>query len=98
MIQCGDYNWEILKENDGSDVYRLILSHEKNSQITLLYGEGNFTVRESRAMYGDGGPYFCFKIPFEQTPLFVKALIDGEQSYLMPIYHKDTVKIKKVKV
>lgn len=95
MIQCGDYNWEILHENDGSEVYRMILSSLKNSDICLMYGEGNFTVRYFRSLYGDGGDFFCFKIPFEQTPLLVKSLIDGEGSYLMSIYHKDTVKCKK---
>jgi hypothetical protein len=26
MIQCGEYNWRILKENDGTDIYQLVIS------------------------------------------------------------------------
>lgn len=29
MIQCGDYNWEVLKENDGSEVFRLNIRTKK---------------------------------------------------------------------
>jgi hypothetical protein len=37
MIQCGDYNWEILKENDGSDVYKIQLADINDKIITCLY-------------------------------------------------------------
>ncbi len=91
MIQCGDYNWEILFENDDSEVYKINLSHE-NGDITLLYGDGNFTVRYTKTMFGEEGDFFIFKIDFDKTPLLVKAVLDGEKCTLAPIYHINTVK------
>lgn len=94
MIPCGDYFWEVLKEHDGTDVYRLIMNNP-NGNIVLLYGEGNFTVRNLSALYGGDGTCFIFKIDFKETPKLVKALLEGEECILMPIYHKDTIKLKK---
>ena len=96
MVQCGDYNWEILKENDGSDVYKMHLRSEENQDIILLYGEGNFTIRNSSTFYGSrDGDFFIFKMEFDKTPFFVNALIEGEGLKISPIYHKNTVKISK---
>jgi len=95
MIQCGDYNWEVLKENDGSEVFRLNIRTKKEFQndITLFYGQGIFSVRSFNTTY-NGGDFFCFKMDFEDTPIMVERLLNGEDGYLQPIYHKDTVKIK----
>lgn len=95
MIQCGDYNWEILKDNDGTDVYKLVIRVKKDyqSDITLHYAEGVFSIRNFGTTY-NGGDSFYFKMPFEDTPIMVERLINGEDGYLRPIYHKDTVKIK----
>ncbi len=92
MIQCGDYNWEILKENDGSEVYRLVISNRNETlpDILLMYGDGIFSIRNfNRGEYDID--YFCFKMPFEDTGIMVERLINGEGGYLMPIYHKETV-------
>jgi len=95
MINCGDYNWEILKEHDGSEVYRLNIRTKKEYQddITLMYGEGIFSVRNFNTTY-NGGDFFCFKMDFKDTPIMVERLLNGEDGYLSPIYHISTVKIK----
>ena len=37
MIQCGDYMWRILLENDGSEVYQLVIANKtKIFQEALL--------------------------------------------------------------
>lgn len=102
MIQCGEYNWIILKEYDGTDIYQLVISKSEeqhrrgHDDITLYYDKKNeiFSVRSFNTTY-NGGDYFCFKMKFEDTPLLVKSLIDGEGGHLGPIYHSSTVKIKQ---
>ena len=43
MIQCGEYNWIILKEYDGTDIYQLVISKSEeqhrrgHDDITLYY-------------------------------------------------------------
>jgi hypothetical protein len=98
MIMCGDYCWEVLIENDGSEVYRLIIRTKTNyqSDITLMYGEGIFSVRNFRTTYC-GGDFFCFKMDFKDTPIMVERLINGEDGYLQPLYHKNTIKKLKSK-
>ncbi len=93
MIQCGDFNWEILKEIDGSEVYKLVITKDDLSKdhIILIYGRGVFSVRNFNA-FQNGGDYFCFKMNFEETPDMVQRLIDGEGGILRPIYHKNTVR------
>ena len=97
MIQCGDYNWEILKENDGSDIYRIQLGDINDKIITCLYGKGIFSIRYFNTTF-EGGDVFYFKTPFEKTNNFIESLIDGHEFKLMPIYHKNTVKILNDKV
>lgn len=87
MIQCGDYYWEILIEEDKSEVYRIIISRDIESNIACYYEQDKLSMHTRKDS-------FYFKIPFEQTPLFIKSLIKGEEARLMPIYHKDTIKIK----
>lgn len=97
MIQCGDYNWEVLKENGGSEVYYLLLRNKNQNtmDIALYYGNCIFSVRYNKGPYcSDDNDFFCFKMGFNDTPLMVKRLLEGEDCYLLPIYHKDTVKIK----
>lgn len=95
MIECGNYNWEILKENDGTEIYKLVIKTKKEHQndIMLMYGEGILSVRNFMTTY-NGGDFFCFKMFFEETPILVEQLINGEGGYLLPIYNKNTVKIK----
>ena len=101
MIQCGEYNWRIFNENDGTEIFEMTISkteeqHRKgHDDITLYYDTKHeiFSIRSFQTTY-NGGDYFCFKVKFEDTPLLVKSLIDGEGGYLQPIYHISTVKIK----
>lgn len=98
MIQVGDYNWRVLKENDGTEVYQLIIHSQPDSgdiDILLYYNpiENIFSIRNTSSQY-NGGDIFFMKIDFEQTSMLIKSLIDGNGGRLMPIYHKDTVKIK----
>lgn len=102
MIQCGDYNWRVLKENDGTEIFELTISvgdYEKSkgySDITLYYDTKHkvFSIRKFESTYF-GGDFFCFKLNFKNTPSLVKSLIDGHNGYLQPIFHKETVKIKQ---
>lgn len=95
MIQAGEYNWQIKHETDGTEIYQINLSHPDND-ITVLYGcaAGNMTVQNFNRLLGADGDMFIFKIKFEETPIFIKALIAGENCTLAPLYHCDTV-IKK---
>lgn len=89
-----EYYWEMLKENDRTDVYRIQLGDINDKIITCLYGKETFSIRYFNTTF-EGGDVFCFKIPFEKTGDFIKALITGHGLSLMPLYHKSTLKIKK---
>jgi hypothetical protein len=100
MIQCGDYNWRILKNNDDDETYQLIVSGElnKNSHdVILIYDiiKGVCYVGSSVSTYSDKN-FICFKFKFEETPFLVKSIIEGENGFLQPIFHKDNVKIKAI--
>lgn len=91
-----EYYWEMLKENDDSDVYKIQLGNIHDKIITCLYGKGIFSIRYFNTTF-EGGDSFYFKIPFEQTTNFIKSLVDGHNLNLMPIYHKSTLKVKSIK-
>jgi len=101
VVQCGDYIWRVLKENDGTDIFEITISINEEqkskgySDITLYYDTRHkmFSVRNFQSTYL-GGDFFCFKLQFKETPLLVKALLEGHNGYLMPLYHKDSVKLK----
>lgn len=82
MIQCGDYNWEILKEYDGSDVYRIVIStlNEDLPDIEILYGKGIFSMRNFNGAYRENNDYFCFKMSFEDTPIMIERLFNANLS------------------
>lgn len=99
MIQCGEYNWEILKKNEESEIYQLIVSGEldkHSNDVTLLFDceKSTFSVASFSSPYEDKN-FVSFKLKFEETPFLVKSIIEGENGFLQPIFHKDTVKIKK---
>ena len=94
MTPDNKYYWECLKENDGSDVYRINIGCLE-SMITLLYGENTLSVRKFSTAF-NGGDVFFFKIPIEQTSLIIDALVAGHNlnSSIMPIHYYSTIKIK----
>lgn len=87
MISCGYYYWEILIEEDESEVFRIFIPRHEESNIACYYEQDMLSIHTRKEV-------LYFKIPFEQTHIFIKSLIEGEETRLMPIYHKDTIKIK----
>ena len=96
MIQCGDYNWEIIKDDD-SEMFQLTINNKNEYRDTICLSFSNkqsiLYVSNFHGGYKGETP-FKFKMGFNETPYFVKSLIDGEEGKLYPIHHKDTVKIK----
>lgn len=92
MIQCGDYNWEIISGNEETDVYKFVIQKDDKPNITLIYSENNLLLKDNNY---ESSSCFIFKMNFEDTPKFIESLILGEKARLLPIYHKNTVKIKK---
>lgn len=95
MVSQDEFNWEILKENDGTDVYRITLGGGKVNEdwLTLLYGKNTLSIRKFAVTYR-GGDILFLELPFEKTSEIIRALLKGHNLTLMPLYHKDTVKIK----
>lgn len=92
MIKNGDYYWEILKENDGSEVYKIVLNGERD--IILMYGENTFSIRYFHTFFSGDGDIFFFSMPFSETHKMIDSLLVGEKCTVGPIYHKNTIKIK----
>ena len=91
MILNGEYCWEILKENDNTEVFRITLG-EIEEMITLLYTKETLSIRNFNTSFS-GGDIFFLKMPFGKTHGIIKSLLEGHNLKLMPIYHISTVKV-----
>lgn len=92
MIQCGDYNWEIVNEGREDEGFSLVIfPNEEMNEVVCLYFKNNIL---SITDYNTETRTFKFKMGFNETPLFVNCLLQGENCKLMPLNHKDTVKKK----
>lgn len=92
MIHLGDYCLELLKENDGSDVYRITLGDNfSDEMLTLLYSKGTLSIRKFNTTY-EGGDIFFMEMSIEQVPEILSYFIKGHKLKLLPIYHKSTVR------
>lgn len=90
MIQCGDYNWEIIKDGD-EEIFQMSIT-PKDTILDTIY-----LTFEKHILYvscNQNNQPFRLKMGFNETPYFIKSLIEGENAKLYPIHHKDTVKIK----
>ncbi len=82
MVSIDDkFYWEILKERDGSDVYKIILGDFNKDVIICLYVKGTFSIKKF-----DDGDIFYFEMPFEKTSEIIEFLIKGHRLKFNPIY------------
>jgi len=86
MIQCGDYNWEILDENECA--YEIVL-RSGPIYVRLLYVNGILTIGNLTAnQFTCDGDQFHFKIPFEETSKIIKYMIETGEYSVNGIYDK----------
>lgn len=98
MIQCGDYNWQIYKDDytvkNSDETYELLIDGQEEF-ISLLYSISKQTLSITQAFIPSDFNV-CLKMSFEETPQLVRNLLKGKNGTVGPIYHKDTVKIKEI--
>lgn len=86
MIKCGDYYWEVLLENDNSEVYRIQLGDiGEDTPLTAMYGKNTFSVREFNTTF-TGGTVIFMELPFEDTPKLIESILKAHKLSLMPLY------------
>lgn len=93
VISNDEYIWEVLKENDGSKVFRINLGDIGQDILTVLYAKNTLSVREYNSTY-EGGFSLYMEMPFGNTSFIIKSIINAHNLTLMPLYHIDTVKLK----
>jgi len=54
VIQQDIYIWEVLKENDNSDVLQMTLGEWGQELLTVLYAKGTLSIREFNTTYEGG--------------------------------------------
>lgn len=96
-IQIGEHVWKLLHENDGSEVYEIILGSKPASEdwLHVMYGKGTLSIRQF-AHNPEGKNFRVFmELPLEMIPPIINALIKGHNLTLFPLHHKDTFIEKK---
>lgn len=95
MIIEGDYCWEVLKDIDGTELYRIVLGEvgQERELITCLYVNDIFSIRLFDTTYSGEGDTFYFNISFKKTSSVVKALLEAHKLKLSPIYSIKTIKL-----
>lgn len=87
MMKCGDYYWSILLDGN-REVYKLTLfstDGKGKGDIDLIYQNDVLSICRI-SWYGESSASIKFKIPFDETPSYVNALINGEQAELPPLH------------
>ena len=92
MIRSGKYNWEFLKENDGSDVFRIVIgdTFSGDENITIFYGKKTLSIRKFNTQFY-GGDVFFFKCKFEECEKYIDQLIEGHSLKMLPLYYEPNI-------
>lgn len=95
MIHNNEFNWEILKENDKSEVFRINLGDLGQDILTCLYAKNTLSIREFNTTYNGGFKLFM-EMKFEDTNNILKSILKAHKLDLLPIYDPKQVKIKEI--
>ena len=86
MVSNGKYNWEVLKETDGSSVYRINVGEYSSTEVlTLLYAKNTLSLRKFSTTY-KGGDIFFFECSFDECEKYIDQLSKAHKLSFAPLY------------
>lgn len=95
MLITNDYCWEVLKENDGSEVLKITLGDNFKfpEYITLLYTKNILSMRYFYTTFNGEGDTFFINIDFKYVSSIIEGLLKAHKLTLPSLYHINTIEL-----